>query len=528
MTKDSRPSIEMVEATQAEVGGSNPVESPWSMIRTHWRLVIYASLANIGPLMFGYDMVVIGAITALSVFRRDFGSPVPGGSGATVIPALWLALWNALVQAGAAVGSVMAGWFQDRFGRRATFLLGGAFGLTGTTICYISGLPGDTETRRGVFLLGKIIIGLGCGVLMTSCQTWISEVSPKSMRGFLLGFYAFNVSFGHLLAIVIVFSQNGVMSPYAYQMPFGTQWAFGGVAVLAGIVLPESPVWLVANDHIEKAAGALRKLGTDSDSSLLMRIQASLAHEGSGAPTFKECFQNTDLRRTLIIVWLNMIQSFVGMSILANSAYFLIMAGMSPRYSLMVNSIGIAAAMVGNMTSWYTVPRFGRRSLILISLGLDNLAWLSMGIAACFTSAAAQWYVGVALLLFGFFNSLGVASAVPVIGTELSSVRLRSRSASLGFGAQSITSWVFMFFTPYLYNTDELNWGGKIGFFFMGTGMLAFALTWWCVPETKGRTFQELDHLFENKVAARAFKKSVVPRDEVIVGEQKVADRAEF
>ncbi len=74
----------------------------------------------------------------------------------------------------------------------------------------------------------------------------------------------------------------------------------------------------------------------------------------------------------------------------------------------------------------------------------------------------------------------------------------------------------------------ELNWGGKIGLFFMGTGMLAFALTWRCVPETKGRTFQELDHLFENKTAARAFRKSVVPRDEVIVGEQKVADRAEF
>ncbi|KAM0332300.1 hypothetical protein ACHAQA_002576 [Verticillium albo-atrum] len=524
--KQNRTSVEMVEAAQTDIGASNPTENPWAKVRTHWKLVLYAALANIGPLMFGYDMVVIGAITALPVFRRDFGEMV--GGSVTVIPALWLALWNALVQAGAAVGSVGAGWFQDRFGRRANFLMGGLFGLAGTTVCYVSALPSDIDGRRGTFLVGKILIGVGCGSLMAGCQTWISEISPKSMRGMLLGFYAFNVSLGHLIAVVIVFTQAGVMSPYAYQMPFGTQWAFGAVAVIAGFVLPESPVWLVANDQVEKAAKSLKKLGTDTDSSMLMRIQASLGHGGQGAPTFRECFQGTDLRRTLVIVWLNMIQSFVGMAILANSAYFLIMAGMSPKYSLMVNAIGISAGMVGNMTSWYTVPRFGRRLLILISLGLDNLAWLSMGIAACFATPAAQWYVGVALLLFGFFHSLGVASAVPVIATELCSVRLRSKSASLGLGAQSLTSWVFTFFTPYLYNVDELNWGGKIGFFFAGLGVLAFALTWWCIPETKGRTFQELDYLFENKVGARAFKSYSVPEDEVIADEQKAADKADF
>lgn len=68
--KQSRTSIEMVEAAQAGIGAPNPTESPWSMIRTHWKLVLYASLANIGPLMFGYDLVVIGAVTALSIFRQ--------------------------------------------------------------------------------------------------------------------------------------------------------------------------------------------------------------------------------------------------------------------------------------------------------------------------------------------------------------------------------------------------------------------------------------------------------------------------
>lgn len=85
-----------------------------------------------------------------------------------------------------------------------------------------------------------------------------------------------------------------------------------------------------------------------------------------------------------------------------------------------------------------------------------------------------------------------------------------------------------MIFTPYLYNVDELNWGGKIGFFFIGTGLLAFALTWWCVPETKGRTFQELDYLFENKVSARVFKRYTVPVGEIIAGERDAVDKSDF
>lgn len=130
---------------------------------------------------------------------------------------------------------------------------------------------------------------------------------------------------------------------------------------------------------------------------MLQRIQMTLATEDDTttgveeAPTFMECFKGTNLRRTLIIIWLNLIQSIVGMALMANGAYFLIMAGMSPTHSLMVNLIGVASNMVVNMLSWYTVPRFGRRTMILLSIILDVTAWASMGIAACFPSKAAEW-----------------------------------------------------------------------------------------------------------------------------------------
>lgn len=116
--------------------------------------------------------------------------------------------------------------------------------------------------------------------------------------------------------------------------------------------------------------------------------------------------------------------------------------------------------------------------------------------------------VGVGLVLVGFFNSLGVASAVPVLQSEVSTVRLRSKTAGVAFTSQSLTMWAFNFFTPYMYNTDQLNWGGKIGFFFVGLGTIAFVGGWFAIPETRGRSFAEIDYLFDSGVKHRLFHKT--------------------
>jgi SP family general alpha glucoside:H+ symporter-like MFS transporter len=115
------------------------------------------------------------------------------------------------------------------------------------------------------------------------------------------------------------------------------------------------------------------------------------------------------------------------------------------------------------------------------------------------------------LTIYGFTNSLGVGSVVPVINSEIPSLRLRSKSAGIGFGAQSLFSWVVSFFVPYLFSSDAANWGGKIGFFFAGLCTLGFAMVWLEVPETKGRTDQDLDYLFEMKTKTRAFRSAAVP-----------------
>ncbi|CAG7555117.1 unnamed protein product [Fusarium equiseti] len=486
-------------------------EKPWQYLAEYPKVLVYAILINIGPLLFGYDMVIIGAVSSLPRFKMDFGEPF--ASNKWVIPALWIALWNSFLQLGAGAGSILSGTFQDRFGRRATVFLGGLLGCIGAAVSYTSSMPNTMLNRRISFMMAKFVLGASCGFLMSSCQTWISETTPRQLRGVFLGFYGFNVAFGHLLAIAVVFGLSAGIDPQSYMIPFASQWAFGGWAMVVALILPESPVWLASRGQIQKAQNSLDRLGTqDMLPQILRTLEAeqseNIVHEGS--PSYRECFQGINRRRTLLVMFLTSIQQCVGMSLIANAAYFLTMAGMSSRYSLMVNLIGISSTMVANMVSWYTIPRYGRRRMILISNCADNAAWLAMGIAGCFTTDAAKWMVGVGLVLVGFFNSFGVASGVPVLQSEISTVRLRSKTSGVAFTCQSLTMWAFNFFTPYMYNTDQLNWGGKIGFFFFGLGTISFIAGWFAIPETMGRTFAEIDYLFEIGVKHRMFHKTAL------------------
>lgn len=176
-----------VEQTSPHVAA----EKPWQYLAKYPKVLIYAVLINIGPLLFGYDMVIIGAVSSLPRFKMDFGEPFAPSKW--VIPALWIALWNSFLQLGAGTGSILSGTFQDRFGRRATVFLGGLLGCIGAAVSYTSSMPDTMLNRRISFMMAKFVLGASCGFLMSSCQTWISETTPKQLRGVFLGFYGFNV-----------------------------------------------------------------------------------------------------------------------------------------------------------------------------------------------------------------------------------------------------------------------------------------------------------------------------------------------
>lgn len=111
------------------------------------------------------------------MFRRmRFASEV---NGELIIPAYWQSLWNALFNVSQLLGSIGAGYIQDKLGRRAVFLLAAVIATAGIAVAYISKTPPQ-------FLAAKIVIGIAAGQLLTATQTYVSEITPLPMRGIAL------------------------------------------------------------------------------------------------------------------------------------------------------------------------------------------------------------------------------------------------------------------------------------------------------------------------------------------------------
>ncbi|KAF2010390.1 general substrate transporter [Aaosphaeria arxii CBS 175.79] len=498
-----------------EIESSTSEQTVWQELKSNHRVVAYAFLANAGSLTFGFDILVTGAITALPSFSMSFGEQY---KGQLILPALWQGLWTAFIQIGIMMGAAFNGPFQDKFGRRLAFALGGVATALGTAMAFTSPDLKTLVARRVLFLFSKIVTGMGMGILMTTCQTYISDISPVKLRGALLAFFPFMTSVGQMIAITIVFSRIMVLDISSFKVPFATQWAFSGLALLAALILPESPVILVSQDKTEAAQKSYSRLhGSTSDVALaLTQIRAVLDHEkeldaSSGNSSFSECFQGVNRRRTFIIIIVALLQYFLGVSILANANYFLIMAGMSPTQSLQMSQIGVGVSMVTIAIAFVTITKFGRRTIVLWSSIAAATVFVAMGIAGCFPdNKSATRFVGASIIASGAVTNLGVGATWPVLISELSSVRLRAKSSAIGFITNAFAGVVFSISVPYMFNVDAGNLGGKIGFIFAALSILSFVLSFLFVPETKARSFEELDILFERRVSARRFATTLI------------------
>ncbi|KAF6834720.1 maltose permease, partial [Colletotrichum plurivorum] len=383
--------------------------------------------------------------------------------------------------------------------------------LVAVAIIYSSDRAESVDGRRGMFLLGKAILGIALGILLSTSQTYVSEISPTRLRGPLLATYNFCGTIGQLIAISLVFSRFAIFDDSSFRTPFAAQWAFSGAAVLIGLVIPESPAYLVRKGRVEDAAASWRRLhsGITADAEFAT-LEASVVRESAVArqemdqsATVLQCFRGTDARRTRIIIWSNLLQQLVGIALIANAT----LTGMTAQLSLLITQIGISCSIVAYAISWYTMTKFGRRSIMLWSAGVVSVLWLSIGVAGCFQShSTALWYIGIALLVISFVLASGVGAAWPVVSAETSSIRLRSQSQTVAWVANALFSWVFMFVVPYLFNTDEANLGGKIGLIFAGLSVLGFILIFLEIPEMKGRSYIEIDYMFEQKLPTRMFK----------------------
>lgn len=296
------------------------------------------------------------------------------------------------------VGAAAGGTFQDRWGRRLCLIAGSIVSVVAVAICFVSNLPEDIDSRRGVFLLGKLIQGFSIGAVMCTTQTYMSEVLPTSLRGPVMAFFPLFALVGQLVGAVVVFTTLNIPGSRSYITCFASQWPFSAVLLIIAMLIPETPAYLIRKGDGNGALKSQKRLDiTSADSSATVeKMRLSILQEedfsGSSQTRYVDCLKHGNLRRTLVVVFAFLIPQCFGLTLLANASYYLQVIGMAANKSIMFLQIGIAFGLVSNLFSVWTLSRIGRRMLILSSLAVSAVLWLSSGIAGCFSSAVVPWY----------------------------------------------------------------------------------------------------------------------------------------
>ncbi|KAJ6081163.1 hypothetical protein N7499_006037 [Penicillium canescens] len=477
-------------------------------VRLYPKIVACAFGLALAFLLTGYDTVILGTITAVPYFKQEFGELY---KGSYIIPATWLSVWSAIGPVGSMVGAVNAGWFQDRIGRRWSLALSCVVCAAGIAIAFCSNLPSEMNSRRGAFLVGRTVQGWGVGGAMAGAQTYLSETVPTSLRGSAMALSPTFMLLGELLGAAVIYGCEKKVSAAAYLIPFGTQWITTILPFMFVCILPESPSYLIRKGKYDAAHRALAWFHTDKVdvSRLLAQMRLSIMHEVqmSQELAYVDCFKGTNLRRTMIVAFAFVVPSFFGVPLLASASYFMQVVGMGSSLSLIVLILGIVLGLIANAIGVWLMSRVGRRRLMLSTLAVTTVIWLSMGIAGCWSGNIVIWYTAACMMAVVVVCGLGAWPASYAVSGEASSLRLRAKTQGIGVLCYMLSNVVFNLVLPYIYNTDAGDLKGKTGFVYAGLCLLTFVVTWLIIPEMKDRTILEVDAMFESDLPCRDFKK---------------------
>jgi SP family general alpha glucoside:H+ symporter-like MFS transporter len=417
------------------------------------------------------------------------------------------------------------GYASDRWGYRWTMI------VTYMFLIVLIFIPFFAPNIIALFF-GQMFNGMGWGIFITLTTTYASEVCPIVLRYYLASWVNLCWVYGDLLSAGVLRALLSVSNQWSYKIPFALEWIFPIPFMLLVYLAPESPWWLVRKSKIEQAVKAVKRLTTkgvdenfDAENTVAnMAHTVALERRIVATSKYADCFRGTDLRRTEIACCTWMIQALCGSSVLGYATYFFESAGLSTTFSFDLNMVKQALGIVGTLISWVAAGYFGRRTLFFSGLICMTVTMFVMGfVSLCPPSnTAANWAIGALLLCCQLIYEITIAAPTYVIVPEISSSKLRPKTLVLARNAYNICVICQNVLIAYMLNPKDWNWGGKTGFLYGGINFLCLLYVFFRLPETKGRSYGELEVLFERKTPARQFRSTEVDVFEVPVTEEVV------
>ncbi|KAH8652119.1 general substrate transporter [Xylariales sp. PMI_506] len=498
----------------------NSIEAPVT-----WKAYLICAFASFGGIYFGYDTGYVNGVLGSKTFI-ELVDP-----GQTAVSSSHNSLIVSILSCGTFLGCIIAGDIADRIGRKWTVIAGCFIYMVGVIIQMITG-DGNALTT---IVIGRLIAGLGVGFESAIVILYMSEICPRKVRGALVSGYQQCITIGLLLAACVVYATEDRSDSSAYRIPIGIQFAWALILGGGLFFLPDSPRYFVKCGNIAAATDSLSRLrGQPKDSDYiqaeLAEIVANEEYERALIPTntwwssWSSCFtgsiweSKSNLRRTILGTSLQMMQQWTGINfIFYYSTPFLQSTGAISN-TFLISLIFTLVNVCSTPLSFWTVERFGRRTILL---------WGAAGMVVCqFLVAIIGVTVGfnkthtvpsttggdpttiannvaavnaqiafIAIFIFFFASTWGPAAWV-VVG-EVFPLPIRARGVALSVSSNWLWNTIIAVITPYMVGSTEGNLQSSVFFVWGGLCSCALVYTYYLVPETKGLTLEQVDRMMD-------------------------------
>ncbi|RIW12402.1 MFS transporter [Algoriphagus lacus] len=450
-----------------------------------WLISLTAAL---GGFLFGYDWVVIGGAKPFYEPYFNITSVEDQGWGTS----------SALV--GCMVGAILCIFLSDKFGRKRLLTLAGL-------LFTVSAIGTALAVTFSGFNFYRIVGGVGMGIALNLSPLYISELAPPEKRGRLVTINQFLVMLGVLLAQIANWQISLLDTDLAENADFaaiaaswsgqeGWRWMFGAEtlpALLFFILMffvPESTRWLIKNNQQDKAFKILTKIGGEAYARDSVAETRSTLSEGDlGEVNLKELLKRNVVKLLAIGIFLAFLQQWSGINVVIYYAADIFQAAGFTLKQMMLNIVVIGGVMVGSIfVTFATVDKYGRKSILLVCLAAMILLYSGLGY-----SFYADWGgtpVVIFVLLNVMFYSISLAPLLWVVLSEIFPTRVRGAAISIG----ALAHWIGNFTLTYYFPAIKENLGWANNFWLYGViCAVGFLVIWWILPETKGKTLEQLE-----------------------------------